>query len=219
MDVLGTEHASPRRDRPIDAFCGGVFVHAGGAGDSDRDARLFWQAGWDPSAITVEAEPVPASHKDAFDITQFEGMANLVVDDHGAEMLLLADGPRQIQLEVGAGTLSQGPVRLHYGLAGFDNLPAKAQTIIRLDSFRRLHRFPKSLFPPERAAGKWLKALRAYDGAAAGASQREIASAVFGEAIVREQWNGRSDYLRARVQRLIQFARRMVDGGYRQLLG
>jgi hypothetical protein len=219
MDVLTTRSASAYSNRSVSAFCGGVFVHTGGGGDGDRDARLFWQMGWDPSAITVEAEPVSPSHRDAFDITHFEGMADLLVDDHGAEMLLLADGPRQIQLQVGAGTLMKGPVRLHYSLAGFDNLAAQTQTIIRLNSFRRLHRFPKSLFPPERAAAKWLKALRAFDGMAAGASQRDIAGAVFGEEIVREQWNGRSDYLRARVQRLIQFARRMVDGGYRRLLG
>ena len=218
MDVLTTRSASTSSSRFIDAFCGGVFVHAGSGGDGDRDARLFWEMGWDPSAITVQAEPISPSHRDAFDITRFEAMVDLVVDDHGAEMLVLADGPRQIQLQVRGGTLRQGPVRLHYNLAGFDHLAAQTQTIIRLDSFRRLHRFPKSLFPPERAAAKWLRALRAFDGASAGASQREIAGAIFGEDIVREQWNGRSDYLRARVQRLIHFARRMVNGGYKQLL-
>lgn len=219
MDVLGTRQATTGQWRNDNAFCCGVFVPTGGWGDSDRDARLFWQMGWDPSALAVEAEPVPPSHRDAFDITRFEGRANLVIDASGAEIAVLADGPRQIQLDVRAGTLGQGPVRFHYRLAGFDQIGAKAETIVKLDAFRRLGRFPKHLFPPERGAAKWLRALRAYDGVLAGASQREIAEALFGQALVREQWHGRSDYLRARVQRMIKFARRMVDGGYKHLLG
>jgi hypothetical protein len=60
--------------------------------------------------------------------------------------------------------------------------------------------------------------LQAYDGLAAGASQREIAVVLFGETRVREEWKGRSDFLRLRVQRLINVGRDMVDGGYKRLL-
>jgi hypothetical protein len=41
----------------------------------------------------------------------------------------------------------------------------------------------------------------------------------FGETTVREDWNGRSQYLRLRVRRLIQVATALVQGGYRDLLG
>ncbi|HTM81556.1 DUF2285 domain-containing protein [Asticcacaulis sp.] len=204
---------------PEQPFLDGVFVHLGRSGDGDQDARLFWQPGWDPTAITIDAEPVPPTHQDAFDIARYPDMAGLLMDDNGHEVLLLCDGPRQIQLEVANGTLTAGPVRLHAMITGFDHMPSKAQTLLRLDAFQRLGRFPKTLFPPERGAVKWAKALRAFDGAQTGANHKEIATQVFGAGIVQDEWNGRSDFLRARVQRLIKYARKMVDGGYKQLLG
>jgi hypothetical protein len=145
-------------------------------------------------------------------------MADLILDTHGGEMLLLDDGANQIQLKVGAGTLSEGPVRLHYHAEGFSGLEAKLRTLARLHALQRLGRFPRTLFGPEPNAPKWARALQAWDGAVAGASQREIASAIFGDATVREEWGGRSEFLKARTQRLIRYGKEMVDGGYRKLL-
>lgn len=140
------------------------------------------------------------------------------MDRSGREMVVLSNGGHQIQLQVGEGTLSEGPVRLRYQIGGFDHVEAKLRTIARLASLRRLGRFARGLFPAEPSAGKWLLALQAYDGLAAGASQREIAVVLFGETRVREEWKGRSDFLRLRVQRLINVGRNMVDGGYKRLL-
>jgi len=140
------------------------------------------------------------------------------MDSKGTEMLLLDDGAHQIQLNVTRGTLSDGPVRLHYHTAGFSLLDSKLRTLARLHAFQRLGRFPRTLFALEPAALKWARALQAWDGAAAGASQREIASVLFGEKAVREEWGGRSEFLKSRTQRLIKYGKEMVDGGYRKLL-
>jgi len=51
----------------------------------------------------------------------------------------------------------------------------------------------------------------------AGASQRDIAVALFGERRVAAEWSRGSDCLRLRVQRLIREGRRMVQDGYRDL--
>ncbi len=145
-------------------------------------------------------------------------MADLIMDSHGTEMLLLDDGDHQIQLNVSKGTLSEGPVRLQYYAAGFSLLESKLRTLARLHAFQRLSRFPRSLFPAEPAAPKWARALQAWDGATAGASQREIACVIFGDETVRREWGGRSEFLKARTQRLIRHGKEMVDGGYRKLL-
>jgi hypothetical protein len=42
--------------------------------------------------------------------------------------------------------------------------------------------------------------------------------ALFGEATVEADWNGRSAYLRSRVQRLIRLGEALVQGEYRRLL-
>lgn len=179
---------------------------------------LFWRSDLDPSVLAVSAEPISLRHPDAFDIANCPGSADLVRDRHGREMVVLSEGGHQIQLDVGEGTLAAGPVRLRYQVGGFDKVEAKVRTISRLASLRHLGRFARGLFPAEAAAPRWISALQAYDGMAAGASQREIAAVVFGEKLVREEWKGRSDFLRLRVQRMITYSRNMVDGGYKQLL-
>jgi hypothetical protein len=199
-------------------FSHGVFVHADGSGEERQDVRLFWRSDVDSSVVIVDAEPIPPTHVDAFDIARFAAKADVITDTSGREVVLLADGGHNIQLEVRSGTVASGPARLRYDLAGFGHLDAKVRTLIRLNALRRLGRFPNSLFPPEPGAKKWAKALQAYDGMVAGASQREIATVIFSARLVEEEWGGRSDFLRLRVQRLLGYARNMVAGGYRKLL-
>jgi len=76
---------------------------------------------------------------------------------------------------------------------------------------------PKALARPPRSAMTHMRALQALDGVAAGASQREIATALFGEAEVAARWTPDGE-LRAQVRYLIQRGRALVDGDYRTLL-
>jgi hypothetical protein len=183
------------------------------------DACIFWRADWDASVLAVEALPVPPGDADAFDIRHFERLATVLQRADGRELLLLSDGEHRLQLDVTAGSVLHGPVRLRYELSGFKHIEAKTLTLRRFSLLCRFGRFPCGLFPPERRARRWAMALQAYDGVRAGASHRDVAAALFGEKTVREDWCGRSDYLRLRVQRLIRTADRLVKGGYRHLLG
>ncbi|MNR33939.1 hypothetical protein D3C85_1516650 [compost metagenome] len=68
-----------------------------------------------------------------------------------------------------------------------------------------------------RAALLHLRALQALDGAQAGASQRDIAQALFGfEAVVR--WHADGE-LRAQVRHLLRRAEAYMSGGYLSLAG
>jgi hypothetical protein len=168
--------------------------------------------------VRVQAEQVSRSSVGAFDLSQLLDKIDLLSDPLGHEWLVISDAAGQVQLEVTEGSLLRGPVTLHFEVKGFRQLSAKLRTLARLEALHRIGRFPSSLFPKETGAGKWVRALQAWDGMEAGASQREIAVALFGEAFVRDEWNGRSDFLRARIQRILQFGRSMVDGGYRKIL-
>lgn len=182
------------------------------------DCPIFWRSDWDASVLTAEAIPIAAESADAFDITAFRRFATILQCQDASEHLLLSDGMRRIQLEIKRGTLLQGQVKLHYDLSGLDGLEAKMMTLRRLVLLCRHGRFPNGLFPPERRALRWAQMLQAYDGASAGAAYRDIACALFGEETVTEDWGGRSDYLRLRVQRLVRSATDLVNGGYRHLL-
>lgn len=169
--------------------------------------------------LAVETLPAPRGDDDTFDIRRFGRLATVLRCPDGHEHLLLSDGERHVQIEVAAGSLLDGPVCFRYQLSGFRHIEAKTLTLRRLLLLRRLERFPRGLFPPQRRAHSWAMALQAYDGLRAGASHRAIAATLFGDGIVREDWSGRSDYLRLRVQRLIRTANKLVNGGYRDLLG
>lgn len=134
------------------------------------------------------------------------------------EHVLIADGPRCIRIEVRSGTLLDGPVRLDYRVPRDGDVEAKILTLRRLTALCRLGRFPVTLFPPERRARRWAQALQAWDGRQAGASHRDIARVIHGEATVRDAWAGESDYLRTHVKRLLRTADAMIDGGWRHLL-
>lgn len=78
------------------------------------------------------------------------------------------------------------------------------------------------------SVGQWLKrpgrnalfamhALQALDGDAAGASQRAIATALFGTGATQARWTPDGE-LRAQVRYLLKRARALRDGAYRALL-
>jgi hypothetical protein len=54
--------------------------------------------------------------------------------------------------------------------------------------------------------------------AASGHSLRETAVALFGRETVDREWHQPSDHLKMRTRRFISHARRLAEGGYRDLL-
>lgn len=136
----------------------------------------------------------------------------------GIEQAILDDGDYRVQLEVSGRSLLDGPAMLHYDLSGFEDVDPKLLTLQRLFALRRLGRFPRSLFPPEARARRWVLALRALDASRAGASPREIAAVLVGEDVVRRDWDGDSDYLRSRVRRAIVAGECLANGGHLDLL-
>jgi hypothetical protein len=165
--------------------------------------------------LSVQAEPIARDHPDAFDVHCFEHLVSALCCE-SCEHILFSDGARHLQLAIVAGSAFEGPVRLRYALSGFQGVEAKALTLERLCHLRRRRSFARSLYPPETRAPRYAMMLRAWDGMQAGASQREIARALFGETAVRRDWE--AGFLRTRVQRLIRGADRLIGGGYRRLL-
>lgn len=171
-----------------------------------------------PAVLPVDAFPTSPDDLDGFRIHQLAHPVFVLKRGDGIEHVLLGDGAHRIQLEVRGTSLLTGAVRLRYDLAGFNGVDAKVATLRRLIALRRLGRFPRSLFPPDRRVDRWLLALRAVDGRQAGANPRDIATALFGYDTVRTDWEGPSDYLRSRVRRAIAAGERLANGGYLMLL-
>lgn len=192
---------------PLDAI-GDLPVFAG---------HVFWCPDLHASVLAVDAVPALDSTGEPFDLYRLRH-PTVVLRCRDGEHVLIADGPRCIRIEVRKGTLLAGPVRLDYHLTGNADVGAKLLTLRRLAALCRLGRFPATLFPPERRARRWALALQAWDGRQAGASHRDIAQAIHGEAAVHAHWLGKSDYMRTHIKRLLRTADMLIGGGWRHLL-
>lgn len=143
----------------------------------------------------------------------------MAVGADGLEHVVLSDGVHHIRLDLVSGSLAnERSVLLRYRIDGIGNAERKILPLRRLLHLIQRRRFAKSLFPEEPSMARRLLALRVHDALLDGASQREIAIALFGHERVTAQWHGRSDSLRSSIRRLVKEAAAMASGGYRSLL-
>ncbi|MET4898739.1 DUF2285 domain-containing protein [Sphingomonadaceae bacterium jetA1] len=198
--------------------CGCVLPLGPLSGLADFAGHVCWCADPIGPVLTVDARSARRGAADLFDLHALHHPAIVLRHREGGEHVLIADGPRCIRITVRKGTLLAGPVQLDYHLSGGGPLDTRILTLRRLTALRRLGRFPRTLFPPERRARRWAMALQAWDGRRAGASHREIACVLHGDVLVREQWLGRSDHLRTHIKRLLRTADMLIGGGWRHLL-
>jgi len=179
-----------------------------------REAVILFDACTDCSVLGCD---VIAGEGD-FDLSAIGCFSALLRGQEACEHLVVADGMRRIRLDVTGGTMLDGPVRLCFRLEGLMAIEAPLLTLRRLSALSQLRRMPRLLFPADRRAPRGVLALRAGDAWRCGASQREVAEAIFGGERVRSEWNGSSDYMRSQVRRMLRHARRMTGGGWRALV-
>lgn len=187
---------------------------------TDFAGHVFWRAAHHPPVLVVRAHPSDANKAGSalFDLARLPYPAVVLQVPGRGEYVLIAEGSRCIRMKICSGTVLSGPVSLEFLVAGDHAFEVRILSLRRLAAFHRLGRFPRSLFPPERRARRWARALQAWDGRKAGASHREIASVLYGHKAVRHDWYGPSDYQRTHVRRLLQTADGLIRGGWRKLL-
>ena len=180
------------------------------------EARPIWSAQVHPRVLCVEA--ASRDGEDLFDLARLDAVSTLVRALDGREHLLISDGFRAIRIDVLAGTFAGGPVELRYRLAGLSTAERPLLTLRRFLALWRTGQFCRSVYPNEARAKRWVLMLRAYDALVSGRSQREIAAVLVRAEAGEQRWRSNSPSVRAQVQRLVRGARRMVAGGYLELL-
>jgi len=192
------------------------------AEDPDRaapEARIIWHADLDPGTLRVIAVPSDPADPDSIRTERLAPWLALATDSDGREHAVLSDGWHRIRIDVEEGSITrEQAVLLHYRLLGVASAEPKILPLRRFLELCRRGRFARSLFPRDPRIERWLTVLRVHDALAAGASQRDIGAALFGEDRIVPDWNDHSDSLRSRVRRLVHDAQAMARGGYRHLL-
>jgi len=124
----------------------------------------------------------------------------------GVRHLLVGEALRSLRIDVLGDAPLDRSVIMHWHLIGVDGIAP------RLSALRRLAGLlagdvPSRLCPPSPAAGRWILALRCADALDSGASQQQIARALFGPLVPASRWRIEAPSIRLRAQRLVAFTR------------
>jgi hypothetical protein len=178
-------------------------------------ARPLWRSDIHPQVLAVERGS--GAPEDSFRLDSLRQFATLhQVSD--TEHLLLSDGLRAIRLDAPRGTFGPEPICLRYRLEGLATAGPLVLTLRRFLALCRSGHFARSLHSREPRARRWILTLRAWDGLAGGADQREIAEVLLSGSAAEPRWRNREPSLRSQAQRLVRSARWFAAGGYRTLL-
>lgn len=183
------------------------------------EAAVFWRTRFDPAILPVTALGVQSSDPLAVDLRYLAIATTVLKFTDAREHVLLYDGVRSIQLEVTHGSVLEGPVRLSHDVRGLESVRfARLMTVERLAALQEIGRLPMKLFPPLPEAERWLRWLKALDLARADRSYPEIARRIYGEELVEEALaTGLTKWPLSRVERLLENADKMLQGGYRRI--
>ena len=160
-----------------------------------------------------EGRGAPGDH---FSIWHLAGCKSLFGDGTDLQ-LMIRSSPQSARLHV-ADRLCAGD-RFAYQIPASAAQGAALRTVA---AFHALHGVPsdgrqRAADRPGRTDMFHARALQVLDGLAAGASQRELATAIFGPAAVARGWRP-DGALRAQVRYLIRRARTLMAGEYRYLI-
>jgi hypothetical protein len=180
-----------------------------------RNAQPLWLSSSD-GLLHVRAEHANNAAARRFDLWRIPGRKRLALD--GPDLALTADlSAQRMRLSL-SGALADG--------AGYaSSVPMTPRLRGQLDVFNaQAHALeghaPQAdpARPVTRAALLHLRALHALDASQAGASQRDIAQALFGLEAVVLRWHEDGE-LRAQVRHLVRRAEAYMAGGYLALAG
>jgi hypothetical protein len=176
-----------------------------------RHASLAWLSSANPP-LRIE-KVARRTEALTFDPWNIPGRKQLVFDGDGLT-LVASSGRHALELRMSDDLAAGDP---------FD-LFVRIQQNSRLDSpsAARSAQWLAGTAPAEgataasRSSTLHLRALQALDAVQGGASQREVASAVFGVEATKTRWSSDGE-LRAQTRHLLKRAKALMQGGYREL--
>lgn len=170
------------------------------------EARPIWSPDVDPKVLQTRAGNQAQGPRDHFDILALTDYVSVAVDRANSEHWLFSDGRWLIRLVHRDGTLLGRSGLLVHEIEGLESAAPKVAALQQLLALTARGEMPAPLRPRESRAARWILELRTGDALAAGASQKNIAEVLFGEAIPARRWRVESASFRSRVQRLVKTA-------------
>jgi len=149
-----------------------------------------------------------------FDLSSLNSLTAVLDIGDGVQHVLMLQDQQHLQLCAYGADITE-PVALFVdGIVPANSIRPRIQMIEALNILSATGKLPARLFPREPRGARLCTVLQALDGYLAGASQREIAIALFGSDRVRRDWSDPGNHLRDRVRRAIRRGRMLMNGGY-----
>ena len=188
--------------------------------DSELDARLVqpvWRSATDAFVRVIADDHDETSDTDHFSLWTIPGRKSLRHD--GRRLLLTAVlGGRVLRMALANDVCDGGSFA--YVIRSGPGARARCQAVqeqqARLQAMEPAQPYSVTA-RPGRLAILHMRALQALDGVLAGASHRDIATAIFGDQRVTEGWHADSE-LRAQTRHLIRRGEAFRHGDYRNLV-
>lgn len=170
------------------------------------EARPIWHAERDPHVLRAQVASGTTVIDELLDIRTLAVGAEIGLDGDDAEHWRIVVAGHAIRIDVHGGTLLGGPTLLRFELLGLATARPKLTPLDLLARGALMVR-PQPAAPHEARAARWIDELRTADALADGASQQEIARALFARSLPATGWRGEGESYRLRVQRLVRAAR------------
>lgn len=170
------------------------------------EARPIWQAERDPHVLRAQVSSGASTSRELLDIRMLAACAEIGFDGDDSEHWRILVAGHAIRVDVYGGTLLGGPTLLQFEVLGLASVRPKLSPLdLLVRGALALHPGPSP--PHEARAQRWIDELRTADALAEGASQQEIARALFARTVPAAGWRAESESYRLRVQRLVRAAR------------
>lgn len=172
------------------------------------------------SALSVTAEGIDAvsvGHS-GFRIPSLLSVEHILLDTLGRQHMILRAGSATLQLTFTGALVTVSPVTFNILVRNIDDLAAISRCLSKLQSLVSPSRPLGNALPHWTVRTRKLRdALIALDGRRAGATNRQIAAAIYGHDWVEQDWPNAG--LQDRLRRDLQRGFTLSGGGYRNLLG
>jgi hypothetical protein len=183
------------------------------------DAPVIWLQNLSRHVIASKADRIGPPAQLDFDIRRIPFNTHVHIDAHGRQHVILKSSVLHVVLIVSGPLVTMSPVRLRFASHGMARL---GQHIDALGALAHLVLERRLTIPADRPGEvdriKLRDAIIALDGERCGATRRKIASVIYGAERTAEEWNHPNGRLKAVIKRDVLRGRRMVAGGYRQLV-
>jgi hypothetical protein len=183
------------------------------------DAPIIWIPKQNQPPIIVRADRHCFNQECDFDACNLKFAVHVHFSAEGIQNVVLKSPSFHIALIVNGPLVTMGPLRLHFATTTIASLHAHLDGLSALAHMLLQRRFVGAMDRPADLDRIHLRnAIIANDGERAGASRREIAAVIHGSEIVASEWNDPRGRLKAVIKRDILRGRRLVGGGWREMV-